>query len=362
MNFAARKILLNRDATKTLTAQLADALRSGIVRGEWAVGDALPGIYELAEECKVSAKVPRKALAVLASEGWTKPVRGVGSVVVDRDMAVREKGRVLFYVRETGYSYYCAEVMATFEKRLSARGYGISSVCAVTRSESAAVRRLDEALKEKWSLVVMMGGGAEARGIVAGSGWPFVLVGDGAPLPRFSAPSCIGRFEIRCGKAVPDLIRECVRRKVSRVVQFKYAEGAFDVAGMLTHAGIDVKTVNVSRKSSPEDVSRAALAEMRKIAAKRPLPDLFLFTDDYLTQGALIALSVASVRIPEDVAVVTHANKGLGPVWDKPLSRLEMDAASHADAVSRAVADYLKTGVHPPELDLGSVYKPGATF
>ena len=101
---------------------------------------------------------------------------------------------------------------------------------------------------------------------------------------------------------------------------------------------------------------------MWKIAAKRPLPDLFIFTDDYLAQGALIALAVAGVRIPEDVAVVTHANKGLGPVWDKPLSRLEMDAASHADAVSRALADYLKTGVHPPELDLGSVYKPGATF
>ena len=356
------KVVLKRDSTKTLAVQLADELRSGIVRGDWAVGEALPGIHELAADCKVSAKVSRKALAVLASEGWTKPVRGVGSVVVDRDMAVREKGRVLFYVRETGYSYYCAEFMATFEERLSARGYGISSVCAVARSESAAVRRLAAALKEKWALVVMMGGGAEARGLIAESDWPFVLVGDGAPLPRFSAPSCIGRFEIRSGKAVPCFIRECVRRKVSRVVQFKYAEGSFDVAGMLTHAGIDVKTVNVSRKSSPEDVSRAALAEMRKIAAKRPLPDLFIFTDDYLAQGALTALAVAGVRIPEDVAVITLANKGLGPVWDKPLSRLEMDASAHADAVSRAVADYLKTGDHPPELDLGSIYKPGATF
>ena len=28
----------------------------------------------------------------------------------------------------------------------------------------------------------------------------------------------------------------------------------------------------------------------------------------------------------------------------------------------QAVADYLRTGVLPPELDLGSVYKPGATF
>lgn len=97
-------------------------------------------------------------------------------------------------------------------------------------------------------------------------------------------------------------IRECVRRKISCVVQFKYAE------------------------------------------------------------GALTALAVDGVRIPEDVKAVTHANKGLGPVWEKPLSRLEMDAAAHAAAASREVADCLKTGVLPPELDLGSVYKPGATF
>ena len=277
-------------------------------------------------------------------------------------MVVREKGRVLFYVRETGYSYYCAEFMATFEKRLSARGYGVSFVCAVARSESSAVRRLKSALKERWSLVVMMGGGAEARRLVSESCLPFILVGDGAPLPRLSAPSCIGRVEIRCGKAVPDFIRECVRRNIARVVQFKYAEGAFDVAGMLSHAGVDVMTVNVPRKSSPEEVSRAALGEMRKIVAKRRLPDLFLFTDDYLAHGALTALAVAGVRIPEDVAVVTHANKGLGPVWTTPLSRLEMDAAAHADAVARTVADYLKMGVHPPELDLGSVWKPGTTF
>ena len=345
-----------------MSMQLAVAVKKLVMHGRLRPGDVLPGIHALAADCGVSAKVSRRALAILAEEGWTKPMRGVGSVVVDRGMAVREKGRVLFYVRETGYSYYCAEFMATLEKRLSARGYGISSVSAVARSESAAVRRLEAALKERWSLVVMMGGGAEARGLVAESGWPFVLVGDGAPLPRFSAPTCIGRFEIRSGKAIPDFIRECVRRNVSRVVQFKYAEGAFDVADMLTHAGIEVKTVRVPRKSSPEEVSRAALTEMRKIAAKRPLPGLFLFTDDYLAQGALTALAVAGVRMPEDVAVVTHANKGLGPVWDKPLSRLEMDAAAHADAVSRAVADYLKTGVHPPELDLGSVWKPGATF
>ena len=52
-----KKIVLDRNSAKTLAVQLVDALRSGIVRGEWAVGEALPGIHELAAECKVSAMV-----------------------------------------------------------------------------------------------------------------------------------------------------------------------------------------------------------------------------------------------------------------------------------------------------------------
>ena len=352
-----------RIPTKTPPSmRLAATLEKSIARGEWKIGDVLPSIHELAALMNVGVKTARKALDILEAEGWTKPRRGIGSVVVDRGVAAREKGRVLVYVRETGYSYYSAEFLATIGRRLKLHGYSISTVSAVTRTESPAICQFQEALKERWSLVLLCGGAVEARRLAAASGWPFVLVGDGAPLPRFSAPTCIGRFEIRCGKAVPVFIRECVRRRVSRIVQFKYVEGAFDVTEMLAHAGVAVETVTVPRKSSPEEVSRAALADMRKLAAKKRLPDLFLFTDDCVAQGALTALAVAGVRIPEDVKVVTHANKGLGPVWEKPLSRLEMDAAAHAAAVSRAVADYLKTGVHPPELDLGSVYKPGATF
>ena len=130
-----------------------------------------------------------------------------------------------------------------------------------------------------------------------------------------------------------------------------------------TPKGVAVDSVNIPRKSSPQEVSMAALSEMRRrIAGRKRLPDLFLFTDDYLAQGALVALAVAGVRIPEDVAVVTHANKGLGPVWVKPLSRLEMDPGAHGRAVSEAVVGYLKTGMFPPDLELGSVWKTGETF
>ena len=101
---------------------------------------------------------------------------------------------------------------------------------------------------------------------------------------------------------------------------------------------------------------------MRKFIAKNKLPDLFLFADDYLAQGALIALAVTGVRIPEDVAVVTHANKGLGPVWVKPLSRMEMDPLDHARKIADAISVYLKTGIFPSGIELGSVWKKGDTF
>ena len=344
--------------------RLAAALKGSILRGEWKPGDVLPSIREIAAMAGTSVKVSRRALDILSAEGWTRPRRGIGSEIVDRGVASHEKGRVLIYMRETGYSYYFSAFLSTFERRLRTAGYGVVPIHAAARSETSAVRHLAAALEEHWSLVILMGGGSEPRNLVAEAGYPFVLIG-GAPLrvPQTSLNSSfVGRLEIRSDKALPAFLRECVRRRVSSVVQFKYAEGAFDVAFMLTHAGIAVDTVTVPRTSSPEAVSRASMAMMRRIVAKGALPDLVLFTDDCIAQGALIELAASGVAIPGDVMVVTHANKGSGPVWTKPLSRLEMDASSHARTIASAVIDYLRRGVFPSDLEIGSVWKAGATF
>lgn len=342
--------------------QLVKVLKDEIACGVWKAGDVLPSIKELAECCHTSEKVPRKALELLAEEGWTMPRRGVGSVLVDRGIDNRIRGRILVYSRGTGYSYYSAEFMSILDSRLLMSGYKMFVVNAGKRSELAACRAFKNLLKEKWSLVIMRGGCSMALKLVVDSGRPFAFLGDGAPMPQFTAPTCIARVETNGGKALPDFIRECVRRGTMRVVQFKYAEGAFDVTTMLTHAGVEVETVCIGRKATQEEVSLSALSAMRRFAAKRPLPDLFLFTDDYLAQGALIALAAAGVHIPEDVSVVTLSNKGHGPIWVKPLSRLEMDADAHAAMFSDAVLAYLDTGRFPHGLELGSVWKRGETF
>ena len=342
--------------------RLAAALRLDIILGAIRPGAVLPTIERLARERGASRKVARRALELLAAEGWTRPVRGVGSVVLERSDGAVSNGRVLIYARRTGYSYYSAGLMAVIDERLLAKGYKTVMLDASARKETAVFRRFEAMLREKWSLVALLGGGATARRLAVASGQPFMLLSDGASLPKCPAGTCVGRIGIGYGKALREFVCECVRRGIRRVVQFKYGTGGFDAGEALAGAGIAVETRRIRREAAPASVAQSALAEMRPLANVGRLPDLFLFTDDHVAQGALLALAAAGVRIPEDVAVATHANKGLGPVWTKPLSRLEVDPAANGRATADAMLRWLERGKPSPELVLESLWKRGRTM
>ena len=95
---------------------------------------------------------------------------------------------------------------------------------------------------------------------------------------------------------------------------------------------------------------------------RRWLPDLLFFRDDHLTTGALPALLAAGIRIPEDVRVVTWANRGLGPAFVKPFTRMEFDVVAVGETMARYVLEYLHTGTFPAGVVVGTVYKRGETF
>ena len=355
---------LDSESRTPLSVQLENAIKKAIVSGEYGPGDVLPGIHELTEALRVSERVPRMALKSLANQGWTSPRRGVGSVGRDRGLDVHESGRVLVYLRAIGYSYYFAELVSALSFRLLSSNWRVTTIVAGMKSEKYEKERLASLLKERWSLVMPIGAGEDVWRIIAESGWPMVRVGGGARLSGFSAPSEIGHVELTTSLACGDLVRACVRRRVGRVAHFDFDAGAFEVAGMFRYVGIEVESVHVPRQPTPEDVTRKGLAAMRRFLARRPrsLPDLFLFADDFLAQGALLALMEASVRVPEDVKVVTLANLGLGPVYVKSLARLEMNPLDHARTLAAAVMDYLASGTFPAEVKIGSTWREGETF
>lgn len=353
---------VDRAANMPLAEQLFQNLRKAIVRGVYRPGETLPGLRELAADAGVSEKVSRRALARLAEIGWCVSRRGARSVVSDRGKD--RLGHILFFNAETGLGFHASRLVGALRSRLLKADYRLSAISADDLKQGGCSRLLSETLKERWNLVIEFGRRTGTRQAIESAGWPFVVLGDGGRCIPSAAVNCIGQIELRNGLAVPDFVRACAQKGVRTVVQFLYAEGGFDVAEMLAVADIACETVRVPRFRNPFGMYSGAFAAMKALLerARGRLPDVFLFTDDHLAHGGLLALSMRGVRIPDDVKVVTHANRGLGPFWVKPLTRLEMDPVAQGRDVAKAVLAYLRTGRLPSGLVLGSVWKPGETF
>ena len=111
---------------------------------------------------------------------------------------------------------------------------------------------------------------------------------------------------------------------------------------------------------SLDAIVRAAYNLFRaRYRTKADLPGAFLFTDDYLARGALMALLTAGIRTGSDVLVVTLANKGNLPVHPDPLDLILCDPAREADAMADALVAYLDTGAVPGTITLENTFVAG---
>ena len=66
--------------------------------------------------------------------------------------------------------------------------------------------------------------------------------------------------------------------------------------------------------------------------------------------------------IPEDVRLVTLANLDYGPVFSRPLTRMEYDASAIGKMLTDGILSYLCTGDFPQNVVVGPRYVRGETF
>jgi GntR family transcriptional regulator len=64
--------------------QLASLFRQRIEAGEWRVGDRIPTVKELADQCGVATMTIRQALDIIEGEGLIERFRAKGTFVVER--------------------------------------------------------------------------------------------------------------------------------------------------------------------------------------------------------------------------------------------------------------------------------------
>ena len=74
------------------------------------------------------------------------------------------------------------------------------------------------------------------------------------------------------------------------------------------------------------------------------------------------ALGFAGLRIPEDVRVVSWANRRYGPFFFKPVTRMELDNAAIGATLADGVLECLKGGTFPADIVVGPEYIKGKTL
>ena len=147
------------------------------------------------------------------------------------------------------------------------------------------------------------------------------------------------------------MIAALKKRGVRRIVEFDMPRSIDrSFKRQLFEAGISVERVmckwDNERKWTLGDLKacghRTVAAYFADERHRHRPPDVVLFDDDYLAAGGVIALFEAGFRIPDDIGIVCHANRGNELSLGVPVARFVNDPVSYADAVAAYVIAQLK--------------------
>ena len=358
---------IDRSSKSDLSEQVVCGLRRAILTAKYPAGSCLPTLSDLSAALGVSMNTVRAAFRQLSDEGLIVSRTGIGSIVQPLGRRVC-RGQVLLVFPESKNSYVISEMSYFLRNALMEEGYFVNEI--VVPLDSNGRHRLEMLklhLYESIDLTIQMHRTPPIRRALMDSGVPFVTF-DFDPSGRIKARNCVCHICAHLDGGADELIAQCRETNVKSVFMACAWSQCRNLARLFGKAGIHVvarQFCTSEHYGRQEDVQRAGMEAISQMITDEPqlLSGLLVFPDDdVFASGGLMALACAGLRIPEDVAVVSHYNKGHGPIWEKPLTRLEMDPVAHGAALTRAFAAYLRGEPFPENFVLGSVWREGATF
>ena len=354
-----RNFHFSPDGATTPADALCSFIKDEIAFGRLRAGEPIPTIKELASASGLTFRVARGVVEHLAREGYVRSRPRVGTVVMQRDVTAL-RGRVLFALPDVdACSYHVTTIADALRHRLGASGYAFSTV-VFSSDKHIGLTFLKHELTRTPDVVVVMYSTPAVRRCLRTAGVRSVFVygdkpeNDGERWIRFSAEEAIGNFAAHC-----------VRAGVKRVMQVRFeGNDTPDACSALAESGIASRWMIVPRLDGLgryEGIERSAYNLFMDLQRSK-FPDVILFWDDFVAQGALTAFLRRGIRMPEDVKIVTLSNRGLGPVYSEPLTRFECDAAESGEKISSYALSLLAKGRVPPPPVISPHYVFGRTF
>jgi DNA-binding LacI/PurR family transcriptional regulator len=353
-----------RNSRESLTDQIVNGFKRSVASGDFKRGEILPPARDIAKSLGVSFTVMRSALARLTAEGVVNPRRHVGTEIVGTGVPLYQ-GRVLMVIPDGDDCFYQNILVGRLRRQISDAGYLF--VQEVVRRDSDGrfdFAHLDFTLSQGVDLAIQMFDRPVITRHLASQKVPWFLIGDGPDAPEGAA----GLIHVdRCAVA-GKFADHCRKAKVKSVLQVGVIPHDADALGALGERGVKAEEWLLHDGGAfqrIDEVQRCALEAFEKRIAsedRKWLPDVIFFKDDFVAAGAMTALLRNGIRIPEDVRVATWANKGLGPVYHRSFTRMEMDPLAHGEKIADWIIRYLKCGKPPKNMVVAPVYIRGETL
>ena len=359
---------IDKASGKGLVELTVAGIRRAILDGAYAVDEVLPTQDEMAKALGVSIRVTREALAKLAEEGLVS-ARGRRGTVVLPLKTRKWKGRIVYLHSPYVGSYHFARFGETLAAELTAAGWLFSSV-AVPLPTDATDKSVDAFVAAHCrdaDLILVRGCTDYAAPAVDACSVPWVALVEGNTAVDFK--NCKGLAPSMMMHAVPEFVLHCRQSGVKRIVAMNLRPRP-DLEEGLSRANIAYESWIVkpydllTLESYPQSAMEAMLKRYGASGTSHhaELPDLFIFTDDYLAPGALVALLALGIRVPQDVRVATLSNKGHTPMFPVSLTRSEIDPVRCGEAAARCVLSYLTEGCLPDDVIVNYDYIKGESF
>lgn len=120
-------------------------------------------------------------------------------------------------------------------------------------------------------------------------------------------------------------------------------------------AGLSTQEKWIHRDLLGNSAERYGYECFMKLWERGDCPDAFIINDDIVACGVFRAVLHKQIRVPEEVRLITYANKGVDLHYHLPVTRYEFDMREIADAAFDAMVKLL----NGQELEHNVVYVPG---
>lgn len=353
---------VDRTSAVALTDQVCDGFKRAIISGYYREGDYLPPFQVISRELGVSMRIPREAIERLAADNFVSPRPRVGSLVLPRNGIVRRGMIIAILPAECEGSYYPSVFIGELRRRLLSAGWLFTCVTLdCRRGRRHDLSLLEDVLSLKIDFAIPVYCPAAAIRMLVRKGVPILEVGNGLD-------NANGRDHFYCSfaRASEALVRHCELAGVRSMTIFEYGNGARFYPA-LVKSRIKFEIVRIELCAGPDylaEIKRTTAREvLRRFGGPEPrLPDALFFADDYIADGALVALAALGISMPEDVKVVVMSNRGWGPVSVKELTRIEVDPAQCGRVAAAEVLRRIKNPEHHGEVTVEASYVIGETF